>query len=259
MQRREFLTTGAGALVAARAALSAAMLQAPAGTGRKLKIDINSKYLQWLRSADEVADAVAEMSFDGLDLNVMPYPGHIDPAKVAQDLPLFVTAFRKRDLRISSLATTITDAESPNADAILKAASGAGMTHYTCGAFPYEKSKPILSQLDSIRSRVTKLAALNVKYKMTGMVDTNSAGDNVGSALWDWMILLKDIDPSQLGIQYDVFHQTQNAGWEFNLRAAGKYVAGIAIRDFAFEQDLGLKGEGGAFVPPPRGSQPEGR
>ncbi len=235
MQRREFLYTSAAGL--------AALFQSPASMpARKLKIDISSSHLQWLRSADEVADAVAEMSFDGAVLTVGSYPAHIDPAKIAQDLPAFVNAMNKRDLRAICMTTSITDADAANTEAILKAAASAGITHYSCGAFPYDKSKAVLPQLEALRTRLSKLAALNAKYKMTAMAGTDSSGDNVGSALWDWMIVLKDIDPNQIGIQYDVFQQAQNTAWEFNLKAAGKYVAGFSVRDFAFEQDLGLKG-----------------
>src|SRR5262245_25732638 len=259
MHRREFLYTGVAGMLGATTARPAVLQGPPPSPGRKLKIDINSRHLQWLRSADEVAEAVAEMSFDGVDLNVARYPGHVDPAKVAQDLPAFVDALRKRELQVISITTAIIDTDSPNAEAILKAASSAGISHYSCGTFAYDKSKPILPQLDALRPRLAKLAALNARYKLTALVDTNSAGESVGSALWDWMFVLKDIDPAQIGIQYDVFHQTQNNGWEFDLKATGKYIGGISVRDFAFEQDLGLKGEGGAFVPPPPGSQPEGR
>ena len=77
MQRRVFLQTGLEAMLAMSAARRAAA-QAPADT-RKLKVDAYSRHLQWLRDADQVAEAVVEMGFDGLDLTVRPYPGHVDP------------------------------------------------------------------------------------------------------------------------------------------------------------------------------------
>ncbi|HKV48131.1 MAG TPA: hypothetical protein VJN69_08575, partial [Candidatus Acidoferrales bacterium] len=55
-----------------------------------MKIDAYSRHLQWLRDPNEVAQAVVDMGFDGLDITVRPYPGHVDPARVAQDLPPFV-------------------------------------------------------------------------------------------------------------------------------------------------------------------------
>jgi sugar phosphate isomerase/epimerase len=73
--------------------------------------------LQWLRSADEVADAAAEMGYDGVDVTVRPYPGHVDPARVGQELPGFVKALRKRGLQVVEITTNIADAESPYAEA----------------------------------------------------------------------------------------------------------------------------------------------
>jgi hypothetical protein len=51
--------------------------------------------LQWLRTTDEVAEAAAEMGYDGVDITVRPYPGHVGPMRVMQDLPGFVNAIRQ--------------------------------------------------------------------------------------------------------------------------------------------------------------------
>src|SRR5713226_2249239 len=94
MARRQFLKIGTGAALAA-----CARAQTLAGSAR-LKIDAYSRHLQWLRTPDEVAEAALEMGFDGLDITVRPYPGHVDPARVAQDLPPFVNAVRKHGLQV---------------------------------------------------------------------------------------------------------------------------------------------------------------
>ena len=83
MRRREFLQLGAGTLLAGstvRPADRPLGEQVPSGpsqsgAGTKLKVDAYSRHLQWLRNADEVADACAEMGFDGLNVTVRPYPG----------------------------------------------------------------------------------------------------------------------------------------------------------------------------------------
>src|SRR5690242_5288428 len=123
MQRRAFLQSGIPAMLAAAAAQTGAAQTAPPGEPQKLKVDAYSRHLQWLRDPDQVAESVVEMSFDGLDITVRPYPGHVDPEKVAQELPPFVKAIRKQGLTVRTITCPITDTDSPNAEKILQTAS----------------------------------------------------------------------------------------------------------------------------------------
>src|SRR4051794_10833649 len=81
MQRRVFLQSGVDAMLAMAAGRALNAQNPAASPAKKLKIDAYSRHLQWLRTADEVAEAVMEMGFDGLDITVRPYPGHVNPEK----------------------------------------------------------------------------------------------------------------------------------------------------------------------------------
>src|SRR6185369_9494318 len=105
------LQNGLEAMLAMAAAEVAAAQNPAAGTVKKLKVDAYSRHLQWLRTADEVAEAVVEMGFDGVDVTVRPYPGHVNPEKVAQELPAFVNTIRKHGLQVVTITCPITDAE----------------------------------------------------------------------------------------------------------------------------------------------------
>ena len=59
--------------------LAGTALAQTGGAVRKLKVDAYSRHLQWLRTADEVAEAAQEMGYQGVDITVRPYPGHVDP------------------------------------------------------------------------------------------------------------------------------------------------------------------------------------
>src|SRR5215467_4365296 len=170
MQRRAFLQTSLDAMIAMAAARSGF----GQGAAAKLKVDAYSRHLQWLRDPGQIADAVVEMGFDGLDLTVRPYPGHVDPEKVAQDLPPFVNTVRKHGVAVRTITCPITDADSPNAEKILQTASSLGITHYWWGTFRYQPDKPVMEQLEALKPRVAKLATLNAKYKMTAMYHTYS-------------------------------------------------------------------------------------
>jgi sugar phosphate isomerase/epimerase len=272
MNRRDFMhigaalaATSAGAAATARAAPArrgavarggaspAAAAANPPAAPAKLKIDAYSRHLQWLRSPDEVAEAVIEMGYDGLDVTVRPYPGHVDPAKVATDLPPFVEGIRKNGLQVVTITCPITDADSPNAERILATAASLGIHHYWWGTFRYDQSQPVMAQLEALKPRVAKLAKLNAKYGMKAMYHTYSGSQMVGAAVWDLMHVLREFDPAHVSLHYDIGHMTNAGGngtWITNLRDAGPYVGGLSIKDSIFELDLPID-EGGPFTGTP--------
>jgi sugar phosphate isomerase/epimerase len=252
MDRREFLQRSAAAALAAQVQTLAQ--GPPAGAVKKLKVDAYSRHLQWLRTADEVAEAAIEMGYDGVDITVRPYPGHVDPEKVATDLPPFVNTIRKHGLQVNTITCPITDADSPHAEEILQTASSLGINHYWWGTFRYERDKPVMDQLEALKPRVAKLAALNAKYKMTAMYHTYSGNALVGSAIWDLLYVLRNFDPAQVGFHYDIGHMTNAGGngtWVLNLRAAGPYIAGLSVKDSLLEPVAALPVGGGPFTGSP--------
>jgi sugar phosphate isomerase/epimerase len=227
--------------------------QAPLASGRKLKVDAYSRHLQWLRSADEVADAAIEMAFTGVDVTVRPFPGHVDPAKVATDLPPFVNTLRKHGLEVSMITCPITDADSPNAEQILQTASSLGIHHYWWGTFRYEQGKPVMQQLDALKPRVEKLAKLNEKYKMKALYHTYSMPGTVGCNVWDFLTVLRNFDPAYVAFHWDVGHTSLTGGngtWAESLRASGPYIGGLSVKEYTYELALETPG-GGPFTGTP--------
>ena len=249
--RREFLRGSAGAAemigglgattlpAASRAQAPGAPLPPVAGA-MPWKIDIYTRHLQWTRSPDEIGEGAKRMGFDGVDITVRPFPGHVDPARVKEDLPPFVKAIRSHGVEVHMITCPITDADSPHAEAILDAASNLGIRHYWWDGLQYAKGQPIMPQLEAMRPRVAGLARLNAKYGMTAMYHTyggeHTVNDRVfvSGPMWDILYLLRDHDPREVGIQWDSCHMTNAGGlrtWELNLRAAGPYIRGISWKD----------------------------
>jgi hypothetical protein len=267
MNRRIFFQTGIGAAIGAtilgdaRALLSQTPGEGPGGSTappqaqsavapRKLALDAYSRHLQWIRTADEVADAVFELACDGVMLTVQPYPGHIAPERVTQDLPPFVNTVRRRGLRVTQLrGPETTDASTPLVEAILRTGSELGITHYWFGAFQYELAKPIAPQLESVKLSVDKFVKLNQKYHTTVMFHTYPMPTAVGATVWDLLSVMKNFDPRYVGFHWDTGHMALHGGdmWQVLMQAAGPYIASIAWKDRCWQQDLGLKGEGGPF------------
>jgi sugar phosphate isomerase/epimerase len=263
MRRREFIQMSMGVALAAKSVAGAQFPEArpaeapPAKTAvvNPTKVDAYSRHLQWLRSPNDVAQAVIDMGFDGLDITVRPYPGHVDPVRVAQDLPPFVNTIRKHGLLVRAITCPIMDADSPNAEQILATASSLGITHYWWGTFRYDTNRPVMPQLDALKPRVEKLAKLNEKYKMKAMYHTYEGDRTVGAAIWDFLYVLTNFDPAYVSFHYDVGHMVVAGGgntWALNLRAAGPYIGGLSVKDYTIELDLGLSG-GGPYAGQPLG------
>jgi len=271
MNRRQFLQGSVGAtLVGPLFADVAAQAPAPAPpitqpTGRTLVLDAYSKSLHWLRSADEVAQAAIEMVCGGVCPTVQAYPGHIDPARVTQELPAFVKRVRSHGLRVTQIkGPPITDL-TPTAEAIIGAAAQAGCTHYSLGGYTYDLAKPLAPQLDAIKLRIEKFVRLNQKHKITLVFDTVPGAESVGGVVLDLLPVLRTFDPKYVGLHWDTGHMALHGDgmWETLMRLAGPYIATIGWRDRGWVQDLGLKGEGGAYAGPyprvePLVTQPDG-
>jgi hypothetical protein len=278
INRREFLERSVGAaLIASLPREAVAQVQATGATpvqpsaggppgARKLVLDAHSRSLQWLRSADEVAQAAIEMVCGGVCLTVQAFPGHIDPAKVAQELPAFVKRVRSHGVTVTQIkGPAILDVSAPNTETIIGTAAQNGITHYAFGGYSYDLAKPLAPQLDAIKIRLDKFVRLNQKHRIKLVYDTAPGVASVGGVVLDLLPVMKAFDPRYIGFHWDTGHMALHGDgmWETLMRHAGPYIAAVGWRDRGWVQDLGLKGEGGPYAGPyprvePLVTQPDG-
>jgi sugar phosphate isomerase/epimerase len=228
VSRRAWILGGAAALATAAA---------PAAP-RKLKIAIFSKHLQFVQG-DGLAKAAADIGFDAIDITVRK-GGHVEPERVAQDLPPLVTAIRAHNLDVPMITTDIVDTDSPYTEAILQMMAKLGIRYYRWNTIRYTPDKPIEAQLEQMKPRVARLAALNAKHRVCAMYHTHSGRNMVGASIWDLHILLKDQDPQTVGVNFDIGHATIEGGvggWINSFNITGKYLRGIAVKDFVWGKD----------------------
>ena len=267
MDRRQFLQGGLGAALAGPLFADRASAQPPAPSRaaeilaaykpapitRKLVLDAHSRSLHWVRTADEVAEAAIEMVCGGVCPTVQEYPGHIDPARVAQELPAFLKRVRSHGLRVTQIAgPPIKDVTEPNAERIIGAAAQAGCTHYSFGGYTYDFAKPIAPQLDAVKARLDRFVRLNQKHKIALVYTTVPGPTAVGGVVLDLLPVIKSFDPKFIGFHWDTGHMALHGDgmWETLMRLAGPYIATVGWRDRGWVQDLALKGEGGAYPGP---------
>ncbi len=201
-----------------------------------LQICIFSKHLQWLE-IPEMAKAVVDMGYNGIDLTVRK-DGHVAPEKATEELPKAIAQIRKAGLHVPMIATDIIDPDHPLTEPILKAASASGVKYYRTAYLSYDASLGVAKSLEKHKKQLEKLAALNKKYNIHGAYQ-NHAGTRVGAAVWDLWLLLKDIDPRWLGVQYDPKHATAEGGqsWIFDLDLLQNHIRCMDIKDFYWKKD----------------------
>jgi sugar phosphate isomerase/epimerase len=240
--RRELLSTalsaGAALCASGNAARAAEEKAAMPGKQGKLKVAIFSKHLQFLQG-DALAANAADIGFDGIDITVRK-GGHVEPERVRQDLPKLVATIRQHSLEVPMITTDIADAETPYAEDVLKAMSELGIHHYRWAALRYDAVRPLAQQIEDLKPRVAKLAALNARYQAGAMYHTHSGIGLVGASIWDLHILLKDLDPASVGVNYDIGHATIEGGfggWINSFRITGPHLRGVAVKDFLWEKN----------------------
>ena len=221
---RRALLAGAGALLS-----SASAIAAPA-TPNRLKVTIFSKHLQFVKG-EELAQTAADIGFDGIDITVRK-GGHIEPERVRQELPGLVAIIKKHGLEVPMITTDMVDTESPYTEDILRTMADLGIRNYRWGGYKYSGNGSIVAELEAMKPRVVKLAALNKRYQACAMYHTHSGVNLVGASFWDLHILLNGVDPNAAGVNFDIGHATIEGGvggWINNFRVVSDHLRGIAI------------------------------
>jgi sugar phosphate isomerase/epimerase len=227
--RRGFLAAGAAA-VASTLPVQAAPKSVP--------VVIFSKHLQFLRG-EELAAAAAELGYDGVDLTVRK-GGHVEPARVREDLPRLVAAIRKHGLETPTITTDIVDTQTPYIEDILRTMADLGIARYRWGGFTWDAARPYGAQIEEMKMRVARLAAVNQRYRVCAMYHTHSGIGVVGANIWDLYVLLKDYDPNAVAVNFDIGHATVEGGfggWINSLRISLPRLRGAAVKDFVWARE----------------------
>jgi L-ribulose-5-phosphate 3-epimerase len=210
---------------------------------KSFPISIFSKQLQWL-GYDEMAKTAAEIGFDGIDLTVRPQ-GHVLPERVEEDLPKALEAIHKAGLKVYMIATSITSADDPFAEKILKTAGSLGIRHYRTGWMYYDESRPVEDTISRIQLQMKRLAEINEKYSISGEYQNHSgigaAGIYFGGSIWDLAGVLKDLNSPWMGSQYDIYHATVEGAnaWPVGMKLISPYIRTIDVKDFQWSKKDG--------------------
>ena len=229
LTRRTFLKTSALASVAAATA------PALAETKTRYKLIGFTKPFQDL-SAEECADTVAQVGWDGIECPVRS-KGQIEPARAGDELPKLIAALKKHSKEVTVITTDVKAADK-DSERLLLLAAKLGIKRYRLGFFDYDKEKPIPEQVKSMTSRLAEIAAMNKEIGILGGIQNHSGSERFGCAVWDIWTAIKDLDPRYLGNFFDIGHATIEGGssWPIEARLMLQHMMTISVKDFVWEK-----------------------
>ncbi len=183
--------------------------KASAADAAKWPVAIFTKGFQ-TQSYEQLAEAVVQIGADGIEAPLRR-GGHIEPARIGEELPKMVEALARHDKRVLIATTDITAAGDETAT-VLKALRDNGVTHYRMGYYRYVDGESRLQQVRRFAEQAKELAALNEAIGVIGIYQ-NHAGDRyLGHVIWDLAMLLEGIDSPSLGVALDIRHLRAEIG-----------------------------------------------
>ncbi|MDA0659838.1 MAG: TIM barrel protein [Planctomycetota bacterium] len=179
----------------------------------------------------QVCAKFREIGLNGLDLTVRP-GGHIEPEKVATELPLAVKSAKEHGIRISMLSTSIGDADA-NAEKILSVAGEHGIRRIKMGYHRYTRFGQLLEEMDESRRRIERIAKLAARFNVLPCVHIHSGAliPSGGSAAY---LLLRDVSPTEVGAYVDPMHMTIEGGidgWRQGLDLLRPWIALSSLKN----------------------------
>lgn len=227
--RREFLH----AAVAASAA-TAFSTQAQT-SGFKGQVCFFSKHLPRM-DAQRLGRTLKKLGFDGVDLTVRP-KGHIEPARVAQDLPPFVAGLRDEGMQVPMITTGLLSDADPAARPTLETAAALKIPFVKPGYYHYAFAD-VRAEVAAMAKQLRTLAALSAKYGVR-LGYHNHSGNYVGGPVWDVAPVIDTLDPKWVGYYYDIRHavvEGGDAGWRASFNLVAPRLLMIALKDFYWEK-----------------------
>lgn len=207
LSRRDFLARAA--LAAAGMSLAGQSTLTSAEAKFAPPITVFSKIYQDLKlDFGQAAELTAEAGLDGVDCPVRP-GGEILPERAVDDLPRYAEALRQRKTGLLLLTTAILSPATPHAEDILRTAKKLGVRYYRLGFVPIPREADARKQIVEIKAQLKDLAALNKELGLTAVFQNHSPSGktkNLGGDLNDLYEIVKDFDPDQIGVAFDLGH-----------------------------------------------------
>jgi sugar phosphate isomerase/epimerase len=198
-------------------------------------IVVFSKVYQALKlSFEDAATLTAEAGLDGVDCPVRP-GGEILPEGAAEQMPRYVAALQKRNLKMPLITTAITSTASPHTDEVLRTAKGLGVQFYRLGFVHRQAAVSAEQQCRDIRGQLKDLAALNQQIGIGAIFQNHSPSGRayVGGNLAELYDIVQGFDPAQVGVAFDIGHALVVHGdeWRAHFEKLKPHIKVVYVKD----------------------------
>ncbi len=247
LSRRQLLACASAAAAAYPARLASAQQQQPppphASNGPKARTSPGvCVYSQILRKVayDELGMVLRDTGVDGVNLTVFP-GGHVDPANAGLDMFRSVEAITGVGLDVAIISTEYVNLGDATIRNVLGICSEMGVPLFRSGGWRYGTAADPQARLAEVQRDIAGLASIGRAAKMAVVVQ-NLTGDAVGASTWDVNLILRGLDPTTAGFDFDIGNATAEGGagsWAIALRLALPRVKAVSVRDFYWSKDGG--------------------
>lgn len=247
LSRRDFLARAALAGAAA-GSLPSLVSAASCCEGFPPPVCLFSKLYQELKlDYEQAADLTAEVGLAGIDCPVRP-KGEIEPERAADEMPKYAAALRKRKLDILLITSGINSLNTPHAETVLRTAKALGIRYYRLG-FATNRQKEGNPPISEVKAGLRDLAAFNKELGITGVIQNHSPSGKstyVGGNLHEMYEIVKDFDPDQIGVAFDLCHALVVHGddWGARFDQLKPHIRVAYVKDVQRPKEMKPFGEG---------------
>lgn len=121
---------------------------------------------------------------------------------------------------------------------VLRTAAKLGIQRYRMLWWRYDLQQPIWPQMEALRPVLKDLVALHREVGISGLYQNHAGANMVGASLWDIYGLIKDYDPKDIGLAYDIRHAQVEAAlaWPAQLQLVQSHVAAVCVKDYDWDK-----------------------
>lgn len=237
MQRRQFITSAAGALLGAVPASHAADTTREKPARPILGFTKSFSDL----SLTDTAALVEEVGWDGVDVTIRKESTHIKIDRVADDLPVLIELLKKRGKHYCMVTTDVIDATSKN-ETYLRTLAKCGIKKYRLGFQRYQNNDNPMKVAREMAARFQDIAQLNKELGLWGGYQNHSGPQYFGGPIWDVIMAMEKTEPEHLGLCFDIAHATVEGGqnWPIQYRLARPRIGVSYIKDYRWREAEGV-------------------